>query len=85
MWETIKYAAGLDSLSGVKYDPSNVFQWASVNEAKKHNRSDKDPTCREWDTFGNYRTLQSLKQWSLIKTHRRTNRSHRLTAERPPV
>jgi hypothetical protein len=38
-WENImKYAAGLDSLSGVKYHPWDVVQWAKVGDQKAHNQ-----------------------------------------------
>ena len=32
----MKYAPGLDALSGVKYDPSNIEQWCKVNAQKAH-------------------------------------------------
>lgn len=38
MWEAIKYARGLDALSGVKYDPSDIRQWVKVNTQKAHHQ-----------------------------------------------
>ena len=41
-WEDrMKYAPGLDALSGVKYDPSNIRQWVKVNGQKAHNQGVK--------------------------------------------
>jgi hypothetical protein len=37
----MKYAPGLDALSGVKYDPSNIRQWVKVNGQKAHNQGVK--------------------------------------------
>lgn len=54
-WERfMKYADGLDALSGVKFHPHNILQWVRVNTAKKHNRSDKDVARRELTYYGNY-------------------------------
>ena len=37
LWERfMKYADGLDSLSGVKYHPSSINQWCKVNAQKMH-------------------------------------------------
>lgn len=38
-WEDrMKYAEGLDALSGVKYDPSDIRQWCKVNDQKAHHQ-----------------------------------------------
>lgn len=93
MWEAIKYAAGLDALSGVKYHPTSINQWCKINAAKLRNRSDKDAACRELTYFGNYPGQYVPKCWGFNQRWHFAGHndqeinpdSHRLTAERPLV
>ena len=78
MWERfMKYADGLDKLSGVKYHPHKIVQWCKVNAAKEHQRKINGTKPRN-DGVKRFTHTRYFRRFKVSASH---ISSHRLTAQ----